>query len=192
MNSTKQHGFTLYELLITLLIVGMVLALGIPNLSDFTQNSRITGTANDLHSSFMVGRSEAARAKTNITICASSNAATCNGASFDQGWIIFVDINGDIERGGADENLLRSHPAVDDRIDIITDNGATYFSFAASGLGRGDVDGPSFGTAMICDERGHQLAAGGSSAARRLVVMPIGRSVVIRDFDLIDAAGGCP
>jgi hypothetical protein len=45
---------------------------------------------------------------------------------------------------------------------------------------------------MICDERGHQIAAGGSSAARQIVVTPLGRSVVIRDFNLIEAAGGCP
>jgi type IV fimbrial biogenesis protein FimT len=194
MNRNKQHGFTLYELLITLLIVGVVLSLGIPNLSDFTRNSRITGTANDLHSSFMVARSEAARAKTNITICASadsSGAALCDGASFDEGWIIFVDLNGDIERAGVDENVLRRHPPIDDNIDITTNGGATYFSFAATGLGRGNVGGATaFQTAMICDERGNVIAGGGSSAARRLVVTPIGRSTVLRDRDQITASGG--
>ena len=196
MNRQKQHGFTLYELLITLLVIGIVLVIGVPNLGDFTRNSRITATANELHSSFMVARSEAARAKSNITICASASplsaAADCDGASFNEGWIIFVDLNGDIARSGAEENLLRVHGPVDDNLDILTGNGATYFSFAANGLGRGDVNGPSFATAMICDERGHQVSAGGNSAARRLVVTPVGRSVVIRDFDLINAAGGCP
>ena len=196
MNVQKQRGFTLYELLITLLVIGVVLTLGVPNLSDFTRNSRITATANDLHSSFLLARSEAARAKTNITICASASpasaAAACDGASFNDGWIIFVDLNGDIDRAGTGENVLRSHGPVDDTLAITTGNGATYFSFAANGLGRGNVDGPSFSTAMICDERGHQISAGGTSAARRLVVTPIGRSTVIRDYALIDAAGGCP
>ncbi|MEX2497215.1 MAG: GspH/FimT family pseudopilin [Woeseia sp.] len=195
MNLQKQHGFTLYELLITLLVIGVVLALGVPNLSDFSRNSRITGTTNDLHSSFMVARSEAARAKAIITICASANpasaAADCDGASFDEGWIIFVDLDGDIARAGAGENVLRVHGPVDDNVDISTGNNATYFSFAANGLGRGDVNGPSFSTATICDERGHQIVGGGNSAARRLVVTPIGRSTVISDYALIDAAGGC-
>ena len=196
MKRQKQHGFTLYELLITVLIVGVVLTFGIPNLGDFSRNSRITGTANDLHSSFMVARSEAARAKANVTICASADptgAAACDGASFDDGWIIFVDTNGDIERAGPNENVLRAHQAIDENVDIITNPASTYFSFAANGLGRGDVGaGDAFETAMICDERGHAVAAGGSSAARRIVVTPLGRSVVIRDFALIDAAGGCP
>jgi len=192
----RQHGFTLYELLVTLLVIGVVLTVGIPNLSDFSRSSRITGIANDLHSSFMVARSEAARAKTNISICAStdpSGAAACDGASFEDGWIIFLDLNGNVARDGADEHVLRSHAAIVDTIDIITNPAATYFSFAANGLGRGDVGvGSAFETAVICGERGHEIAAGGLSAARRIVVTPIGRSVVIRDFDLIDAAGGCP
>jgi type IV fimbrial biogenesis protein FimT len=195
MTRHNQHGFTLYELLITLLVVAIVVTLGIPNLSDFTRNGRITGTANDLHSSFMVARSEAARAKTNVTICASADpmgAALCDGASFEEGWIVFVDGDGDIERAdvGPDiEYLLRRHPPVHDTVTINTD-GALFFSFAANGLGRGAVDGANpIVSAMICDERGIAVAGGGSSAARRLVVTPVGRSVVIRDNDLIAGSG---
>ena len=196
MNKIRVHGFTLYELLITVLIIGVVLTLGIPNMSEFSRNSRISSTANALHSSFQVSRSEAARAKTNITICASANsldpAATCNG-TFDDGWIIFVDINGDIQRAGAGENVLRRHPAIDAAIDVNVNNNATFFSFAASGLGRGDVGGnPAFSTAIICDSRGNQVAAGGWSAARFLIVTPIGRASVVRDQTTIANAGGCP
>ena len=68
MNSQSQNGFTLYEILITLLIVGVVMTLGLPNLTAFTQNSRVTTTANDLHGSFYLARSEAARGKNNITM----------------------------------------------------------------------------------------------------------------------------
>lgn len=200
MKRYQQCGFTLYEVLITLLVIGVVLALGVPNLSDFTRNSRVTGTANDLHGSFMLGRSEAARSKENITICASQEPmiddAVCDGASFNDGWILFVDLDGDIVRDlGGNENVLKAFPPVDDTLAITTDNGATYFSFAPTGLGRGDIAGagPSFRTAMICDERRNIVAAGGNSSARRIVVTPIGRSLVIRDKALIDAAGvDCP
>lgn len=192
MKKHGQNGFTLYELLITVLIVGIVLTVGIPNLSGFTQNSRITGTTNDLHGSFLLARSEAARAKQNITLCASADpmgAALCDGATFDEGWIIFVDVDGDIERAGADENVLKAFPPVDDAIDINTD-GATYFSFAPTGLGRGNVNGvDAFVTAMVCDDRGNVVAPGGNSAARRLVVTPIGRSTVIRSQETIAASG---
>ncbi len=197
MTNKNQNGFTLYELLITMLVIGIALTVGIPSFGVFTQNSRITSTANDLHSSFFLARSEAARAKSNITICASNNsmgAATCTGGTFDDGWIIFVDLNGDIQRAGADESVLRRHPAIDDAIDISTNAGANYFSFAPTGLGRGDVGGAgaSVQTAVICDGRGNIVAAGGNSAARYLVVTPLGRATVLRDVAQITAAGGCP
>ena len=196
MTTRFQSGFTLYELLITMLVVGIVLTVGIPGFSDFTRNSRITSTANDLHSSFHLGRSEAARSKSNVTICASANsmdAAAACGGTFDDGWIIFVDLNGDIQRAGAGENVLRRHPPIPDAIDIVTNAGANYFGFAPSGLGRGDVGGvPAVQTARICDGRGNVVAAGGNSAARFLVVTPIGRATVLRDVAQITAAGGCP
>ncbi len=196
MANRNLSGFTLYELLITIVIIGIVLTFGIPNFGVFTQNSRIASTANDMHSSFYLGRSEAARSKSNITICASANsmdaAATCGG-TFDDGWIIFVDLNGDIQRAGVDENVLRRHPPIDDAIDISTNAGANYFSFAPTGLGRGDVGGnPSVQTAVICDGRRNIVAAGGNSAARYLVVTPLGRATVLRDVGQITNAGGCP
>lgn len=204
MKTRNERGFTIYELLITLLIVGIVLSLGIPNLSEFTQNSRIASTVNDLHSSFMLARSEAARAKANVTICASAQPmaanATCDGAGFDGGWIIFVDLGPD--DGGVDiarddpanEPVLRRHPPIPDGIDITpNDAAATYFSFAPSGLGRGNVNGnPALQTAVICDERGNQTAAGGQSAARFIAITPVGRSNIIRDVAVINDRGGCP
>jgi Tfp pilus assembly protein FimT len=99
--------------MITLLIVGVVLTFGMPNLTAFTQNSRITTTANDLHAAFQLARSEAARTKSNITICASNNsmaaAADCQG-NWEDGFIVFVDANGDVARAGANETVVRAHP----------------------------------------------------------------------------------
>jgi type IV fimbrial biogenesis protein FimT len=196
MNRKKQLGFTIYELLITMLIIGVVLTLGIPNLAEFTQNSRLTATANDLHSSFQFARSEAARSKTNITICASANsldpAAACGG-TFNDGWIIFVDTDGNLVRG-AGENILRVHGQVANGVTITTNANSNYFSFAGTGLGRGDVGGiPSLSTAMICDGRGVDDAPGGRATARRMVATPIGRATIISDKAMIVGAGGvCP
>lgn len=198
MKNRTQTGFTIYELLITLLVVGVILTIGVPNISEFTRNSRISSTANDLHSSFLLARSEAARAKANVTICSSANsmdaAAQCDGGPFDDGWIIFVDVDGDIlVDDPAVEPILRRHAPIPSAIDVTTNANASYFSFAPTGLGRGDVGaGPALQTAMLCDDRGNTIAAGGNSAARRLVVTPIGRATILRDVAQITAAGGCP
>ena len=196
MNMRREAGFTLYELLITILIIGVVLTIGIPNMSAFTANSRMSGVANDLHSSFQLARSEAARSKSNVTICSSTNAldlanADCGG-TLDDGWIVFVDTDGDIVRD-AGEALLRAYPAIDSNINITTPATGDYFSYAPTGLGRGDVGGnPAMQIAVICDDRGNIKAAGGMSAARVMIVTPIGRATVLREVAQVTAQGGCP
>ena len=192
MKKRFQHGFTLYELLITFLVVGVILALGVPNMAEFTQNSRMTGTANDLHAAFLMARSEAARAKTNITICASANAldagADCGG-TWDQGFIVFVDENGDLSRAGAAETVLRAHDAIATGVTLAVANDATYFSYAGTGLGRGDVGGnPAVSQIVMCDKRGNIDGAGGNSAARLFVATPLGRATILRQKDMIFAA----
>lgn len=197
MDVQRQNGFTLYELLITVLVVAVIITLGIPNMAEFTQNSRLTSTSNDLLSSFQLARSEAARSRGNITICASNNSmaadANCSG-TFNDGWIIFVDTDGNLNRAGPYENVLRSHPAPPSGVTITPENGATYFAFAGTGLGRGNVDGaPAIQTVMICDARGIDTAPGGRATARRLVATAIGRATVISDKNqIVDAGGTCP
>lgn len=194
MNPRNQTGFTLYELLTTMTIIGVVLAIGVPNMASFRQSSRMTSTANDLHSSFHLARSEAARAKTSITICASADSMvaipTCGG-ELEAGWIVFEDRNGDIVVD-AGEPILRRFPPVADGIVINTTGPDDYFSFASTGLGRGNVTGtPPVSTAVICDERGNIRGSGGKSAARVLVVTPLGRATVLGDEAQIAFHGGC-
>ena len=192
MKKRLQNGFTLYELLITVLIVGVVLTLGIPNMRDFTRNSRITSTSNDLHAAFQMARSEAARAKTNITICASANSmaagADCGG-TWDQGFIVFMDNNGDLLRNAVGETVLRAHPAAQEGISYAVANDATYFSYSSSGLGRGDVGGNfAISQVIVCDERGTIETSQSFSAARLFVATPLGRATIVRDVTMVDNA----
>lgn len=192
MKKRTQNGFTLYELMITVLIVGVVLTLGIPNLTQFTRNSRITGAANDLHAAFLMARSEAARAKTNITICASANsmdaAADCGG-TWDQGFIVFIDDNFDRARAGVTETVLRRRPEAPEGVSLAIANDATYFMYAATGLGRRDAgNNVPLSQVIVCDDRGVAETSENFSAARMVVSTPLGRATVIRDYTLVDDA----
>jgi type IV fimbrial biogenesis protein FimT len=194
MKNRNQTGFTLYELLTTMLIVGVVLSLGIPNMQSFRQNSRMTAAANDLHSSFHLARSEASRAKTPITICASADSMTANptcGGELEAGWIVFEDSDGDITVDGG-EPILRRFPAVTAGIVINTVGPDDYFSFASTGLGRGNIlASPALAVMMLCDDRGNVRGGGGKSTARVLVVTPLGRATVLADEAQIAFHGGC-
>lgn len=191
MHRPAQAGFTLYELLITVVIMGVVLSFGVANLADFNRNGRMTATANDLHAAFHLARSEAARAKTNVTICASADpmgAPQCDG-TWDQGYIVFLDDDGDITVNGANETILRRHGPVAEGVTLNFADAADYFSYAATGLGRGDVGGnPAVSQVVMCDKRGNVTGAGGNSAARLFVVTPLGRGTIVRDKAQIGAA----
>ena len=191
----RQAGFTLYELLVTLAIVGVVLSFGMANLGDFNRNGRMTATANDLHAAFHLARSESAREKTNVTICASANPMDplpqCGG-TWDQGYIVFQDDGATDLQVDADEAVLRRQAETAEGVTLAFENGATYFSYSATGLGRGNIGGPAVSRVVMCDQRGNVTAAGGSSAARLFVVTPLGRATILRDQAAIDAVGGCP
>ena len=195
MKTHTQKGYTLYELLITTLLVGTLLAIGVPSFSSFTQNSRMTASVNDLLGSFSVARSEAVRAKDNVSICASDNSTTANPTcqgEFEDGWIVFLDPNGNIQRDSG-EPLFRSHPQMPTGITVTTTDQGDYFSFNSSGLGRGTIGSAAPTTsAVFCDDRGNVPAGGGYSAARVLRVLPIGRATVLREVDQVTAQGGCP
>ena len=188
MNKTTQKGFTLYELMVTVSIVGVVLAIGVPNMIAYSQNSRMTGTANDFHSAFHFARSEATRAKTFITICASDNsmtaAPTCTG-DWRDGYIVFLDLDGDVDMG-VGETILRAVPAIPEGVSFSVVDDAKYFSFAGTGLGRGKVgDEEPLTQVVMCDFRGNIRAAGGNSAARLFVATPLGRATIQRDLSMI-------
>ena len=194
MKNKTQTGFTLYELLTTMLIVGVVLAIGVPNMQSFRQNSRMTAVANDLHSSFHLARSEAARAKTNITICATADSTivvpVCGG-ELEAGWVVFEDRDGDIVVD-VGEPVLRRFPAVAGAIVVKTVGPDDYFSFASTGLGRGSIlASPALATMVLCDDRGNIRGGGGRSTARVLVVTPLGRAAVLADEAQVAAKGGC-
>jgi type IV fimbrial biogenesis protein FimT len=97
----KEPGFTLVELLITIVVLTILLAAGVPAFQSFIKNNRVTGQANDLISAIQLARSEALKRGENIVVCASSDQATCTGKdTWTDGWIVFSDLDRDTDLAG--------------------------------------------------------------------------------------------
>ena len=176
----------------TILVIGVVLALGIPNMTTFTGNSRITSTANDLHAAFQMARSEAARSKSNIVICASDNPfeddANCGGTWAD-GFIVFQSTNPpNLVRDAANEPLLRASPAIATGVNLRIVDDAVYFMYSATGMGRQIIGESAVSQVFICDERGNAKGRADDSVARMFVATPLGRATVVRNLDIIEKA----
>ena len=114
--------------------------------------------------------------------------ANCGG-TWDQGYIVFLDDDGDLNRAGARESVLRAHGEIAEGVSLAVANDATFFSYASTGMGRGDVGGNfAMSQVVMCDQRGNITAAGGNSASRLFVSTPLGRATILRYMGMIDTA----
>ncbi|GCA57185.1 putative major pilin subunit [Pseudomonas sp. SCT] len=89
-----QQAFTLIELMITIGILSIVLAIAVPALSQSVNNVRLTSLINDLTTSATYARSEAVKRSRQVVICRANNARNgcdLSGGSWSSGWLIFVD-----------------------------------------------------------------------------------------------------
>jgi len=92
---SKNSGFTIIELIVTLTIAAILLAIAVPSMSRFIQANRLTSAANELIGDLALARSEALKRGTNTGVCKSGGGATCagSGTAWGSGWIVFVDID---------------------------------------------------------------------------------------------------
>lgn len=90
-HKTQCGGFTLVELIVTLVILGILTAIAIPSFRNFTRSSEATSAANDLVSAMNLARSEAVTRAQRVSICKSANQTSCvTTGEWDQGWIVYV------------------------------------------------------------------------------------------------------
>ena len=188
MNQRTQRGFTLWELLTTLLVAGVVLGVGVPNLMEFQRNNAMISAANDLISGLHLARAEAVKRQVPVTLCGSVNpmvpAPVC-GLGGGGGFIVFVDENGngvptDPTDGNAiidpGEVVLLQVDAPGGAVNVFG-NGGQYMAYAASGFLVPTAPGqgaPSTTILLYCDDRGNR-DVGGRSSARVVTVAPTGR-----------------
>src|SRR5688572_20286209 len=109
MNAHDQFGFTLWELLMAILVAGILLGIGVPNVMEFQRNSAMTAAANDLVTATLLARTEAVKRQAPVTLCLTDNPTdatpTCEPAavfnSGSRGYVVFVDENDNFDADGA-------------------------------------------------------------------------------------------
>lgn len=157
-HAQRQAGFNLLELMISMMIAGLVLGVGIPSFTQFLGNSRMAGAANDLTTTIHAARTEAVKRRGTVTICASSSwadaAPDCDLGGGTTGWIVFADVNGDVSVDPGDTVIL-AHPPLNDSITFSFDAGSTpYIQFGGNGFPQAAAAGTPISNMQLCDERG--------------------------------------
>jgi type IV fimbrial biogenesis protein FimT len=181
-------GVTLFELLLTITIAGILVAIATPSLTTFIQNNRQTSEANSLVLALDYARSEAIKEDANVEVCASTDGMTCNGNANPGGWAT----GWIVETTAAAPTLLQSMPALDANNTLsaaFNGNNVSEITFQPNGFVQATGGAaqwfPTYFT--LCDVRG-------AAYARDVEVTPIGavQSSQTAGQNLAGQPLGCP
>jgi type IV fimbrial biogenesis protein FimT len=108
-----ENGLTLVELLITIAVIAVVIAIGVPSLNKYAENNRSTAQVNLVSGTLSLARSEAIKRGVNVVVCSSNDTTnanpTCSGSNaWANGWIVFADSNdnGAFDSGNPNDAML--------------------------------------------------------------------------------------
>lgn len=87
-----QKAFTLVELMVTLLVISITLALAIPNFKTQMLNNRSQTLGEEFAAALTYARTEAVKRSTRVSLCLSSNGTSCATAGdWRIGFMVFID-----------------------------------------------------------------------------------------------------
>ena len=128
----RAAGFTLIELMVTLTVLGFLLAVAVPSFNNAVLGNKLTGYANSFLASAQLARSEAIKRNAAMTMCRSADGTTCaTSGGWQQGWILFNDKDGDGSVNG-DETRVHYQQALGSDFSFTGD--AYSITFQSTGL----------------------------------------------------------
>ena len=164
------QGFTLVELLITIVIMGVVMSMGLPAFNGTVRNSRLTTHANELVTALNLARSEAI--KRNITVFVRRKGSTSQ--NWSEGWDVFVDENDNEEFNDGTDILLKTYPPIKNNYTLMTGaNFDDWVAYLPSGLNKAssNFSNDSF---RLC------ATAGDTLNSRKITLNAVGRARISR------------
>lgn len=114
--SRHERGFTLFELLVTLIILSILLGVAMNGYARWLSRVKTEEVRDSLQRALSHARSEAIRHGGRVYLCGSENGLTC-GSSLNEGWIVFLDTDGSAQANDG-ERVISLVRIDDDNVDI--------------------------------------------------------------------------
>ncbi len=128
-------GFSLIELLTTLVVSITVMAAGIPATQKFMANQKMITSVNAVASYLHLARSEAIKRGLRAVLCPSLDGEGClDSVEWQRGFIVFADKNKNKKRDAGEELLRRFQPnRKEPQIRITTTEGRRWVRYQSTG-----------------------------------------------------------
>ncbi|MBT8090455.1 MAG: GspH/FimT family pseudopilin [Gammaproteobacteria bacterium] len=167
---SRERGFTLIELIVTLAVAAIILSVGVPSFRGVIMDNRLVSQANQFVTSVKMARSAAVRYQRPATVCSTANfdaaVPTCSANNdWSDGWFVWVDKNRDTLTD-ANEVIAVFGPIND----ASTLSSGTVSSFTYDARGFATTSG---GDLTLCDNRTAEMG-------RLIKVNSVGRTNVKR------------
>ncbi|MGL6070896.1 GspH/FimT family pseudopilin [Craterilacuibacter sp.] len=124
-------GFSLIEMVITTVILGILLAIGMPSMQRFSDDAKVRSVGRELAAGLWQARAQAQSLQQTVTVCARSTQGACSSSKVDwkNGWIVYV--GGVLNKRPATASILLESTLDQSRIALGVDN--PQLSFAPNG-----------------------------------------------------------
>ena len=106
-----QRAVTVLELMVALAILSIIAAVAVPAWQNTLVYGRRAAALNDLRASLALARGSALTRGRTVALCTSRDHARCDKGDWDEGWIVFVDLDADYRREPG-EPILRVESAI--------------------------------------------------------------------------------
>lgn len=137
--TAAQRGFTLIELMVTLTVAGVLLAIGLPSFTRMFASNRIATQTNEFVAALNLARAEAIRRGQSMALRADSG-----GIDFAGGWKVFTDADADGDEPStitpADGTAVRVGAATQGLAIKRVSRSGSAGSFTYTDLGSSDAD----------------------------------------------------
>lgn len=164
-----QAGFTLVELLVTIVILAVIATLGIPSLSKFLREWQRDNVSREFMAAVQTARAEAIKSSRKVILCPSSDGSSCaNSTSWKTGWLAFVDTDGNGSLD-ADERIITQRSTEANVSSMTSSDDVRQVVFLPNGLaGSGNTEITV-------------IPYGGSSLKRNKITVRMGRATLVTE-----------
>ncbi len=104
----SQAGFTIPELMATLVILALLVMIAMPRFTDAVEKNSIRAKIKEMRISLTEARNRATTLRLDVTACGSSNGTSCDGSAWHLGWLAWADKDKDSTLDADEIFMVRS------------------------------------------------------------------------------------